>query len=744
MSYIVRSEQGDPRALAARYATPQSSYSSRGGGSRPIVANGSHGGGSRPIVTNGVGVHSRQPGSSYPYAPVAGTPMMQAPGDPSRPLLSDQAGSLRELEQTIGKALSTPATFHEPQPVLDLHDALYRRFILKYGAYPEVQVLFDRNIAEQEFGLLHAITAGNVPNIRSFIGKPDFSWNFVYPPAKSIPDSTGQIIRPLEGWCRSPLGLLIFPDEGNFDRRMRGVTPEERRALVRDVLADGADPNFPPLYWATPTVLACLNGDVEGLDLLRAAGADLTGTVEWAVQQRPAFNLVHAAAFNGRAKVLEYLSKHVPIQLFTAMDAEGCNPLHVLLESSRDPEAATFLLNHGADGFACNAHRRSPLSLAIEHMPAFAKELLQRRSRFEQKWYGNDLYWFSFDGIVLPLSRQGGPFHVYDSNGNEYTIEELMVKHETKELMPTPIMQDLLKLKWKYFGRWQYTKRVIPFALLCLDIFVLSIVNPESLAFKVALVVFFILWLLEMSQLCPRLRRPSFWILLDGVCLMAATSLVVFRMIVAAGLLAQEHTQPLKQYFGILAGLLQVVLAFRLMRMLAMYKVVGPLLITTLEMLKDTLPFLLVSAVILLGFTNGFYAMTHFMAEDYELESYEFDYSYPNLMAILPLAMVGEFEAFLVAPEGLPDVLHWGVIALMALYLATCFIVLLNLLIALYNTTYMRVCEGDHADNEWLFLRLQTLLDYEKDASNPQVQDYYRQLQYFNDRRSAGDLLLTS
>jgi len=446
--------------------------------------------------------------------------------------------------------------------------------------------------------------------------------------------------------------------------------------------------------------------------------------------------------FQGHTKVLEYLSKHVPAQFFTAMDAEGCNPLHVVLESSRDPAAATFLLNHGTDGFASNAHGRTPLSLAIEHMPTFAKELLEKRSRFEQKWYGNDLYWFCFDGVVLPLSRQGGPFRVYDSHGDEFTIEELMIKHRTKDLMPTPIMQDLLKLKWKYFGQRQYTRRILPFVLFCLDIFVIAVSHNDSLVFKLALVVFFILWLLEMSELCPRLRRPSFWILLDGVCLLIATSIVVFKMIAAAGL-AQEETQHLTPYFGILAGFLQVVLAFRLMRMLAMYKVVGPLLITTLEMLKDTLPFLLVAGIILFGFANGFYTMAHFMTEDYQLESYEFDFSYPNLMSVLPLAMVGEFDDFLQVPKGLPDGLSWGAVALMVFYLGTCFIVLLNLLIALYNTTYMRVCEGDHADNEWLFLRLQTLLDYEKDANNPHVQDYYRQLQYFNDRRSAGDLLLT-
>jgi hypothetical protein len=33
-----------------------------------------------------------------------------------------------------------------------------------------------------------------------------------------------------------------------------------------------------------------------------------------------------------------------------------------------------------------------------------ALELLNAKSRFEYRWWGNDLYWYSFGGIVLPLS----------------------------------------------------------------------------------------------------------------------------------------------------------------------------------------------------------------------------------------------------------------------------------------------------------------------------------------------------
>ena len=64
-------------------------------------------------------------------------------------------------------------------------------------------------------------------------------------------------------------------------------------------------------------------------------------------------------------------------------------------------------------GFALNERGRSPLSMAIETLPELARVLLDQKSRFEYRWWGNDLYWFSFTGIILPL--QGNtPLQVRD------------------------------------------------------------------------------------------------------------------------------------------------------------------------------------------------------------------------------------------------------------------------------------------------------------------------------------------
>ena len=213
--------------------------------------------------------------------------------------------------------------------------------------------------------LLDALKEGDVDSIRALT---NIDWNFVYPPA-IVNATTGE--RSLEAWCRSPLCLLVRPDEGNFQRKMAGIDEDERQELIEDVLASGcADPNFPPIYWANPALHACFEGDVAALDALRQAGCDLRQRVEWLLQEAPEFSLVHAAAYNGQVEVLRYLRQYMPPSFFRITDAEGSNPLHTLLESSRDMATARFLLDVGV-GEHCSPSSRpapkpslSPTSLA--------------------------------------------------------------------------------------------------------------------------------------------------------------------------------------------------------------------------------------------------------------------------------------------------------------------------------------------------------------------------------------------
>ena len=42
--------------------------------------------------------------------------------------------------------------------------------------------------------------------------------------------------------------------------------------------------------------------------------------------------------------------------------------------------------------------------------------------------WGNDLFWFSFNGIILPLQNEQ-PLQVSDQNGDPTTIEQLIIRH---------------------------------------------------------------------------------------------------------------------------------------------------------------------------------------------------------------------------------------------------------------------------------------------------------------------------
>jgi len=71
-----------------------------------------------------------------------------------------------------------------------------------------------------------------------------------------------------------------------------------------------------------------------------------------------------------------------------AVDADGSNALHTLMESSRELRTAELLLELGLDGYVQNGRGRSALSMAIEALPELAALLLAAKARFEYRWCG--------------------------------------------------------------------------------------------------------------------------------------------------------------------------------------------------------------------------------------------------------------------------------------------------------------------------------------------------------------------
>ena len=133
---------------------------------------------------------------------------------------------LRDIERRIGKTFAT-TTFVEADDVLQVQDDLYRRFKAKYdkscyGITADTCVELNDYLTAERVQLLYAIKEGDIDGIRALT---NIDWNFVYPPAV-INATSGE--RSLEAWCRSPLCLLVRPDEATFSRSSRRRTSLNR------------------------------------------------------------------------------------------------------------------------------------------------------------------------------------------------------------------------------------------------------------------------------------------------------------------------------------------------------------------------------------------------------------------------------------------------------------------------------------------------------------------------------------
>jgi len=652
------------------------------------------------------------------------------------------ASMMPVVEARLQAAFGAAGTFNKAVGVLRVQDDLYRQFKIKWSGVLEEKYgqKIDDTLTAERVMLLDAIIAGDLDGIRALT---QIDWNFVYPPAYVDP-VTGE--RDLEAWCRTPLCLLVRPDEGNFDSKMSRVPEEERQALLQDVLSIGcADPNYPAIYWSSPAMHASFEGDLDALETLRLNGCDLRQKFEWVLQDSPSFSLVHAAAFNGQEAVLRYLRTLYPPSFMREIDATGSNALHITLDSSRDLSTALYLLEQGVDGFAFNQAGRSPLSSAIEFLPELALHLLKEKSRFEYRWWGNDLFWFSFDGIILPLQNEQ-PLQVTDQNGEPTTIEQLIIRHERKKLLETPLMLDVIERKWRSFARDLYTARIVKFSAMLATVFAASVTEPGSAAFQACAVSVLVAWAInlqvQLAKTQPRRgEEEGRWKervrselgplgVLDLFHLLVLPVVTGLRLGDSLGLL--ELADQLGASVAFFGGLLQITLALRLLTYVALFRVLGPLLVTVLAMVSDATRFLSVLGIVILGYANGFYSLIHSSLTADELAQIDFDYSYGSILSEMGVWLAGQPALDMLTP--LSPETRFGAEVLFWTFLATAYFVLLNLLIAIFNSAYERVISN--SISEWLFIRLGLLLEFEKDFEQPGVRAYYAQLEQRDGRRA--------
>lgn len=188
---------------------------------------------------------SRAPKTQPPPVPPPSSP-------PPQPIDPRELGDVSELEAQITQTMQATGAFEDPSSVLEVQNLLYRRFQAKYtGEGRPFPQDYLGTLTPERQRLLVALRRGDVQTIRDSI-KAGSDWNFVFPPAPTGGTRATRLLR--EGWCRSPLALLVRPDEGSLQPLLPGVSKMERLELVAEALRSGSHISLTPCDWGSATV----------------------------------------------------------------------------------------------------------------------------------------------------------------------------------------------------------------------------------------------------------------------------------------------------------------------------------------------------------------------------------------------------------------------------------------------------------------------------------------------------------
>ena len=172
-------------------------------------------------------------------------PPVPPPSSPPLPIDPRDLGDVTELEAQITQTMQATGAFEDPSSVLEVQNLLYRRFQDKYtGEGRPFPRDYLGTLTPERQRLLVALRRGDVQAIRDSI-EAGSDWNFVFPPAPTGGTRATRLLR--EGWCRSPLALLVRPDEGSLQPLLPGVSKVERLALVAAALRSGSRPLSTPV-----------------------------------------------------------------------------------------------------------------------------------------------------------------------------------------------------------------------------------------------------------------------------------------------------------------------------------------------------------------------------------------------------------------------------------------------------------------------------------------------------------------
>ena len=467
--------------------------------------------------------------------------------------------------------------------------------------------------------------------------------------------------------------------------------------------------------------------------------------------------LVHAASRVGHLEMVKYLMKYCDI---TATDSNGWNCLHYCLTLSAHSDMLNFLFDNGCDAFAIDVYGYSPLSLSIEKEPAFAEKLLQSKTvskgihtHFTLKGY--EVFEFQFDGIELPQNNQENTkkllqFRRYAdlsqsvnskftwkekkvNKANEiitpyYSIIELLIANERKDLLNLPIIQSLIDAKWKCFGKYNYLSNVFLYCiflfsfLFCLfqiptqsDIHFQKVDSNLIIATIILLLSTTRLYFMEFREFASKPKRyvTSLWNLFDIIGLVFMTPIL---LLITQNVFSLKITETISEMLllqidiSIFTSISIFFLTLKFLQYGTIPKTTGPLIIITKGMMIDVGKFFALFFIIYAAFVLCFYFLMNSPSNIIELKSVAW------LLLCWIIGMI-EYEDLLGCEERIV-IIHIFFI----LYILVIVIMLLNLLIAMMSNTFQAVVEN--ADIEWMSGYTEELMGIQQTLSNSSIKKY--------------------
>lgn len=249
------------------------------------------------------------------------------------------------------------------------------------------------------------------------------------------------------------------------DRFGQTVFHEVARTWHPDValflLALRADINQADKYGRTPLHVAAAVNYPDMVKLLISNGADPNFCTYGEKQ-----TAVHFAAKNDAVDSLRVLIKLGCDK--EVRDAKERTPLHTASELDRS-ETALFLVEEGAQVGVIDSSGQSALTLMIEKMPPVASRALDsfhRTDRPNRKQY-----------FYLHLLEPSLPGQM---NIMAKTSMQAIIQHKQMNLLLHPVLQRLVKVKWKQFARIGHFKQVLLVSVFVLLWSVFGLTTPYN------------------------------------------------------------------------------------------------------------------------------------------------------------------------------------------------------------------------------------------------------------------------